>query len=88
MWDLLLKLVLPFIDKIKDIVYLFGSVLNDYGVDCDTELQLLSDYEECTQPLINLLLAGRATTLLDNGTKVYDDNGKALVCSNAVMLHR
>ena len=35
--------------------------------------------EECTQAVINLLLGGRATPHLHNGTIVYDQDGNTLV---------
>ena len=41
--------------------------------------QLVSDNEELSQSLVNLLLTGRATPHLHNDTIIYDDDGELLV---------
>lgn len=44
----------------------------------DVKEKLLTDSEECTINLINLLLTGRATKNLHNGNIIYDADGKLL----------
>ena len=48
----------------------------------DVKEKLLTDSEECTVNLINLLLTGRATKNLHNGNIIYDADGKHLVGDN------
>ena len=45
----------------------------------DVKDKLLTNNEECTMNLINLLLTGRATKNLHNGNIIFDGDGKLLV---------
>ncbi len=56
------------------------SVLEDYGEK--SYPQLLTDTEECTQAVINLLVTGQAVQYLHNGNFEYDDDGSLLVSNN------
>lgn len=51
-----------------------SSVYQDLGGEC----QLLSDYEEVTRPLVNLLLTGRASPYTHNGKIAFDELGELL----------
>lgn len=47
--------------------------------DCGPDARLLTDSEECTQALINLLLTGHAVPYIHNGNMDYDEHGQLLV---------
>ncbi|KAI0227954.1 Inactive ubiquitin carboxyl-terminal hydrolase MINDY-4B [Lamellibrachia satsuma] len=51
------------------------SVYDDAGT---TKLHLIGHMEEATVPLVNLLLTGRASKYIHNGTLVYDKDGEVL----------
>ena len=57
------------------------SVIDDHGGGAGGEAQLVTDLEECSHALINLLLTGKAVKHLHNGSILYDDDngGKLLV---------
>ncbi|XP_067670087.1 inactive ubiquitin carboxyl-terminal hydrolase MINDY-4B-like [Haliotis asinina] len=68
------------------ILFLYSLVLSrtvhrvqeDMDVTEDNKFKLLTDMEECTPCLINLLLTGRAVKHLHNGDILYDSRGSLL----------
>ncbi|CAD5113966.1 DgyrCDS3129 [Dimorphilus gyrociliatus] len=57
------------------------NILKDAGTPEDGKwVQLLTDWEEVTCALINLLLTGKAALYMHNGLKFYDNSGKTLDC--------
>ena len=66
----------PFQDgltRLRDVTF---RVYKDAGT---TKIHLIGHMEEVTMPLANLLLTGRATRYIHNGTLVYDKDGELLV---------
>ena len=55
--------------------------------DCGGEdTQLVTDQEECSSALLHLLLTGKAVRYHHNGSVLYDDNGKLLVCKMSMYM--
>lgn len=57
-------------------LYFVISIVQDYG---DVTVQLVSDMEECSQALVNLLLTGAAVKHIHNGSIIYGNSGQLLV---------
>ena len=51
----------------------------DHGDNEVKPLQLLGDNEDCTVPLCNLILTGRAVKYLHNGNIIYNSDGNLIV---------
>ena len=54
-------------------------IKEDLQMSEDCKEKLLTDNEECSQALINLLLTGQAVKYLHNGNMIYNNIGKLLV---------
>ncbi|KAL4220105.1 FAM188B2-like [Mactra antiquata] len=56
-----------------------NRIIEDAGItENDEKFKLLTDNEECTTVLINLLLTGRAVPYYHNGNIIYDKDGHLL----------
>ncbi|XP_060582753.1 inactive ubiquitin carboxyl-terminal hydrolase MINDY-4B-like isoform X2 [Ruditapes philippinarum] len=55
-----------------------SRIYEDMGVSENDKFKLLADNEECSIPLVNLLLSGRAVPHYHNGNIIYDKDGNLL----------
>jgi hypothetical protein len=67
------------INQYDFLTVLFCRIREDLQMSEDCKEKLLTDNEECSQALINLMLTGQAVKYLHNGNMIYNNIGKLLV---------